>query len=68
MVSTILLGVIGPWQIALIALLIVVFFGGKRIPELMKGLGGGVREFKKALKDEDGNEADKSIDKGTNPS
>ena len=43
-------GVSGP-QIAIIALVIVVlFFGGKKIPELMKGLGKGVNEFKNASK------------------
>jgi sec-independent protein translocase protein TatA len=31
----------------------VLFFGGKKIPELMKGLGGGIKEFKKAAKGED---------------
>ena len=47
MISAILLGIIGPWQIALIAVAILLFFGGKKIPELMKGLGKGISEFKK---------------------
>ena len=51
MISAILLGIIGPWQIALIAVAILLFFGGKKIPELMKGLGQGMKEFKKAKKD-----------------
>ncbi len=38
---------IGPWQIAVIAVLILLMFGGKKIPELMRGLGKGVSEFKK---------------------
>jgi sec-independent protein translocase protein TatA len=38
----------GPWQIVLIALAILLLWGGKKIPELMKGLGGGIKEFKKA--------------------
>ena len=42
---------IGPWQIALIAVAVLLFFGGKKIPELMKGLGQGMKEFKKAKKD-----------------
>lgn len=46
----ILLGIVGPWQIVLIILVLVLFFGGKKIPELMKGLGEGVKEFKKATK------------------
>jgi len=46
-----ILGVVGPGQIMIIALVIVVlFFGGKKIPELMKGLGQGVEEFKDASK------------------
>jgi len=41
---------VGSWVI--IALALLLFFGGKKIPELMKGLGGGIKEFKKASKDE----------------
>jgi sec-independent protein translocase protein TatA len=48
----IILGIPGPWQIILIVLLVLLFFGGKKIPELMKGLGQGIKEFKKATKDE----------------
>lgn len=40
----------GSW--ILIALAILLLFGGKKIPELMKGLGGGIKEFKKASKEE----------------
>lgn len=47
------IGNMGPWQIAIVALAILLLFGGKRIPELMKGLGSGIKEFKKGLKDED---------------
>jgi sec-independent protein translocase protein TatA len=47
------LGVVGPWQIVLIVAVVVLMFGGKKIPELMRGLGGGVKEFKNAMKDED---------------
>ena len=46
MTSVILLAV-GPWQIALIVLVVLLMFGGKKIPELMKGLGKGISEFKK---------------------
>lgn len=49
----IFLGIVGPWQIVLILALVVLLFGGKKIPELMRGLGGGVKEFKNAMKDED---------------
>jgi sec-independent protein translocase protein TatA len=43
------LGVIGPWQIVIIALVILLLFGGKKIPELMKGLGKGVKSFKEGI-------------------
>ena len=43
---------IGPGQIAVIAVLILLMFGGKKIPELMKGLGTGIKEFKKGVKEE----------------
>lgn len=49
----IFLGVVGPWQIVLIVAVVLLMFGGKKIPELMRGLGGGVKEFKNAMKDED---------------
>ena len=48
------LGVVGPGQGLIIVLVIVLlFFGGKKIPELMKGLGKGVKEFKDAAKGEE---------------
>ena len=40
------LGNIGVWEIVLIALVVLLFFGGRKIPELMKGLGKGVKSFK----------------------
>ncbi len=55
------LGVIGPWQIVIIALVILLLFGGKKIPELMKGLGKGVKSFKEGINDID--EQIKEIDK-----
>lgn len=47
----ILLGWFGGQEIIIIAILILVLFGGRKIPELMKGLGKGVKEFKKAKAD-----------------
>lgn len=44
-----ILGVIGGPEILVIALIVLVLFGGKKIPELMKGLGKGVKEYKKAM-------------------
>ena len=45
------MGIIGPWQWVIIALVIVLLFGGKKIPELMHGLGKGVKSFKAGMKD-----------------
>ncbi len=45
------LGSLGGTELLLIGLVILLFFGAKRIPELMKGLGKGIREFKDATKD-----------------
>ncbi len=44
---------IGPWEIALIAMVVIVLFGAKKIPEIMRGLGLGVKEFKDGLHADD---------------
>ena len=44
---------IGPWQVIIIVAVILLLFGGRKIPELMGGLGKGIKEFKKAAKEED---------------
>lgn len=43
------IGGIGMQEVLLIALIILLFFGGKKIPELMKGIGKGVRSFKEGI-------------------
>jgi sec-independent protein translocase protein TatA len=53
MLNSILLGMIGPTQVIIIVLVIVLLFGGKKIPELMKGIGRGVREFKDGIDGKD---------------
>jgi len=47
------LGMIGAPQIILIIAVILLLFGGRKIPELMKGLGSGIKEFKNATKEEE---------------
>jgi sec-independent protein translocase protein TatA len=47
-ISSILIGILGGQEIILILVIILVLFGGKKIPELMRGLGKGVNEYKKA--------------------
>ncbi|MBR4974563.1 MAG: twin-arginine translocase TatA/TatE family subunit [Bacteroidales bacterium] len=50
MMRLLLFGTIGFTEILLIALVVLLFFGGKKIPELMKGLGKGVKSFKDGVK------------------
>ena len=52
-----LLYALGPWQIILILLVVLLLFGGKKIPELMGGFGKGIKEFKKATKEEEKEES-----------
>ncbi len=51
---------VGTWQIVIIVLVILLLFGGRKIPELMKGLGKGIKEFKDAT---DGNDDDDNNEK-----
>ena len=57
--SSIFLGTFGPWHIVLIVVAILLLFGGKKIPELMRGLGSGIKEFKDASKDETSDKKEK---------
>ncbi|MGY6649276.1 Sec-independent protein translocase subunit TatA/TatB [Wenyingzhuangia sp. IMCC45574] len=52
-VLNISLGFVGPGQWVIIAVIVLLLFGGRKIPELMKGLGGGIKEFKKATQDDE---------------
>ena len=45
------LAFVGMWEVIIIALVILLIFGGKKIPELMKGLGKGVKNFKEGMKE-----------------
>ncbi len=56
-----LIGGLGGWEIFIIAVLVLLLFGGRKIPELMKGLGKGVRSFKEGLNGTD-EEKDKKAD------
>lgn len=51
MYTLFLFGMPGGWEWILIVLLVLVFFGAKKIPELARGLGKGIREFKDATKE-----------------
>ena len=61
---------LGPWEIGLILLFVIILFGGKKLPELARGLGLGLKEFKKAtreIKDEVQNAADEVNGDETEP-
>ena len=49
MITPLFIGGLGMQEMLLIALFVLLFFGGKKIPELMKGLGKGVRSFKEGM-------------------
>ncbi len=53
---------IGTTELIIIGVIILLLFGGRKIPELMKGLGGGIKEFKKASKDESSQGKEENID------
>lgn len=57
MVTPLFIGGIGMQEVLLIVLVVFLFFGGKKIPELMKGIGKGVRSFKEGM-----NNVEKEID------
>jgi sec-independent protein translocase protein TatA len=52
MISTSIFLAVGPWQIVVVVVLVLLLFGGKKIPELMRGLGSGIKEFKDASKED----------------
>ena len=57
------MGKIGLTEIILILLVLVLLFGGRKIPELMKGIGQGMKEFKKASKVDTDNESKETTSK-----
>ena len=61
--NTLFAAMLGGWEIVLILAVVLILFGAKKIPELAKGLGSGIKEFKKATRevsDEINNAADES--------
>ncbi|MBZ9652145.1 MULTISPECIES: Sec-independent protein translocase subunit TatA/TatB [Psychroflexus] len=52
----VIMGMVGPWQWVIIGIAILLLFGGKKIPELMRGLGSGIKEFKDASKEDETSE------------
>ena len=62
MINSMFLAIPGGASIALIVVVVVLLFGGKKIPELMKGLGSGIKEFKNASKGDDSENDDKLLE------
>ncbi len=56
----------GPWEIALIVVIVILLFGAKKIPEVMRGFGSGINEFKKGLKEGDESSSSSNDSKKTN--
>lgn len=52
----------GPMEIVIILVIVLLLFGGKKIPELMKGMGKGIKEFKKGVSDDDDKKEDEKKD------
>lgn len=49
--NTVLLGMFGTQEIILIAIVVILMFGAKKIPQLMRGVGSGIKEFKDGMKE-----------------
>jgi len=62
MCAYIFLGIPGGWELLVIILVILLIFGGRKIPELMRGLGQGMKEFKNATREEDKEKKEKDND------
>lgn len=60
LLGSVILGFFGPQEIIIVLVIVLLLFGGRKIPELMRGLGSGIKEFKDASK---GEEADKVSEK-----
>ena len=65
MKALVFLGIPGVWQIVLLVFVILLLFGGRKIPELMKGIGQGMKEFKNATSDEEEDGKEEDIKKDT---
>lgn len=50
---------VSAWQVVVVVLIVLLLFGGKKIPELAKGMGSGIKNFKKALKEDEEEQANK---------
>jgi sec-independent protein translocase protein TatA len=66
MINTIVLAFSpGPMEIILVLVIVLLLFGGKKIPELMKGMGKGIRNFKEGINSDEDSEEEKDTKKDT---
>jgi sec-independent protein translocase protein TatA len=49
----------GHWELLIVVIAVIILFGGKKIPEMMRGIGSGIKEFKKGIRE--GDEEEKKI-------
>lgn len=63
MKALIFLGIPGVWQIVILVLVILLLFGGRKIPELMRGIGQGMKEFKNATSEDEKDSKEKKEEK-----
>jgi sec-independent protein translocase protein TatA len=61
--NTVLLGMFGTQEIIIIAIVLILLFGAKKIPQLMRGMGSGIKEFKDGMKEGENAAEDKEQDK-----
>lgn len=61
--NTVLLGMFGTQEIIIIAIVLILMFGAKKIPQLMRGMGSGIKEFKDGMKEGEEAADDKEQDK-----
>jgi len=61
--NTVLLGMFGTQEIIIIAVVLILLFGAKKIPQLMRGMGSGIKEFKDGMKEGENEAENKEQDK-----
>lgn len=66
MISPIIILAISWQHILIVAVIVLLLFGGKKIPELMRGVGNGIKEFKDAVKEEDKKPEDSNKSENSN--
>ena len=59
----IIAGFVGPQEVIIILIIVLLLFGGRKIPELMKGLGKGMKEFKNATKEDEPEKSNSKAEK-----